>query len=138
VSWTYTDNPQSCPRDALRFKVGDTNEEDPLLTDAQCDFLLNDYSGDILQAAIEACRSLAAKFAAAKPCSVGEMENPPTERAKVFLTLADSLRAEAEAEEDEEEEESVEESQPSPGYSSAALNRKPLFTRGVGYGTGNE
>lgn len=137
MSWTYSDYPQGSPRDALRFKVGDTNGDDPLLTDAQCDNLLDESNDDVLKAAIAGCLALAAKFAAQKPSSVMDTENPPTDRAKVFLSLADKFRAEVEDREDEEEEE-AEDSPPSPGFSSAALNRSRLFTRGIGYGSSDE
>ena len=132
MSWTYTDNPLGSPRDALRFKIGDTNQDDPLLTDAQCGYLLDDYANDILRAAIAGCEALAAKFAAARPSGAGDIDNPPQDRAKVFLALADKLRIEAESEEAKEEEEEAD-WLPKPGYSSTALNRKALFRRGIGY-----
>jgi len=134
VSWTYSDNPLGSPRDALRFKVGDTNEDDPLLTDAQCDKLLDESDNDVLKAAIAGCLALAAKFAAQKPSSVMDTKNPATDRAKVFLSLAEKLRAE----EKENEEEEAEDSPPGPGFSSAALNRTRLFMRGIGYGSIDE
>jgi hypothetical protein len=134
MSWTYTDNPLGDPRDALRLRVGDINEDDQLLSDAQCDYFLALHPDDLLLAAIKACEAIAARLAGTRPSSVGEADNPPQDRAKVFLDLADKLRIEAELEEAKEEKEEAEaKSLPRPGYSSAALNRKALFWSGIGY-----
>lgn len=42
--WTYSGNPSSSLRDAVRFHLGDTNEADQLLADAELDYLITDWA----------------------------------------------------------------------------------------------
>ena len=61
--WTYSGNPASSPRDAVRYRIGDTDPDGPLLTDESLDFELQEAGGSVRAAAAEACRAIAAKFA---------------------------------------------------------------------------
>lgn len=62
MTWTYSGNPASSDRDAVRFLVGDTDTTDQLITDEEIAYLLSVYS-EAPNAAVGAARSIAAKFA---------------------------------------------------------------------------
>ncbi|NPV63661.1 MAG: hypothetical protein HPY61_13740 [Methanotrichaceae archaeon] len=127
MTWTYTDDPAGSPRDALRLKIGDVRQDDPLLSDQEVQYFLEKHSGNILLASIEACEALAARFARDAVEYVGDLNNSPAKKSENYLKLAVQLRSEI-------GEEVYEEAPPSPGYSSQALSREPMFYRGVGYG----
>lgn len=61
MSWTF-DPSLATGRDRLRFHIGDTDENDPQLTNETLDALLVSYPTEA-RAASEACFRLAAKYA---------------------------------------------------------------------------
>ncbi len=58
-TYTYTNAPTATNRDGVRFLVGDTDLDDPFLTDGEIDFLLTQYPSATL-AASYAAESIAA------------------------------------------------------------------------------
>jgi hypothetical protein len=62
MGWTYSGNPQSSTKDAIRFMVGDTVEASPLLQDEEIYFALGEVSNNIYRAASNVCYNLAAQF----------------------------------------------------------------------------
>jgi len=68
MSWTYDNAPSTTSasgrRDAVRYLIGDTDSEvTPTLSDEEIAFSLLQNGNAILSSAIDACRSLAAKWA---------------------------------------------------------------------------
>lgn len=61
MTWTYTGNPASSDRDAVRFLVADTDSTDPLISDEEIAYLLDLYT-EAPHAAVGAARAIAAKF----------------------------------------------------------------------------
>lgn len=61
MTWTYSGNPTSSDRDAVRFLVADTDSTDPLITDEEIAYLLTLYT-EAPHAAVGAARAIAAKF----------------------------------------------------------------------------
>ena len=61
MTWTYSGNPSSTDRDAVRFLVADTVSSDPLITDEEIAYLLALYT-EPPHAAVGAARAIAAKF----------------------------------------------------------------------------
>ena len=61
MTWTYSGNPSSSDRDAVRFLVGDTTSTDPLISDEEIAYLLVLYT-EPPNAAVGAARAIAAKF----------------------------------------------------------------------------
>lgn len=61
MTWTYSGNPSSTDRDAVRFLVADTVSTDPLITDEEIAYLLDLYT-EPPHAAVGAARAIAAKF----------------------------------------------------------------------------
>ena len=75
VPWTYTRNPGTATkqqrRDDVRFKCGDTEENDPLFSDGEVDALLLAAGDNTLSAAISGCRRLMARWARHVPVTQG-------------------------------------------------------------------
>lgn len=128
----YNDNPVGSLADLVRAKAGDTGSS-PVLSDDAIEAFLVRNRNNVLLAAAEAAEALAAHFASNQVNAVSE-EGAASTRTRNFLLIADRLRAQAKEEEEEKEEEET----PRPGYSSMALNRKALFSRGICYGNSDE
>ena len=62
MSWTYSADPTSSYKDAVRFLIGDTNPDDPLLQDEEINFNLMEVNYNTYRAASNSCYSLAALF----------------------------------------------------------------------------
>lgn len=96
MSFTYSGNPASSPRDEVRFLLGDTTAAKINLQDGEIDYLLAD-GASVTTASIEGARALAARHSAisATSKSVGDLslsyEHGQT--AARFEALADRLRA---------------------------------------------
>ena len=61
MTWTYTGDPSSSERDAVRFLVADTDSTDPLISDEEITYLLSLYT-EPPHASVGAARAIAAKF----------------------------------------------------------------------------
>ena len=66
--WTYSNAPSTTTaagrRDAVRYLIGDTDSDvTPTLSDEEIAFSLSQNTNSLLSSAIDACRSLAAKWA---------------------------------------------------------------------------
>lgn len=90
MSWTYSGDPSSSDRDALRFLIGDTDTTDQQLTDEELDYLLT-FEGSVTAAAIAAIRSLIAKFARFADRSVGDLRVAYSQRIDNYRGLLDQL-----------------------------------------------
>ena len=127
MTWTYTNNPTEISRDALRLAVGDTIETDQRLSDEEVEHFLGLYPDSLDLAAAKAAEAIAARYSSMAVSYVGDLDNSPHLKAEYYLKLARQLRSRA-----KQEEEAVEDSiVASPGCSSEALHREPLFKRGV-------
>jgi len=62
MTWTYSGNPQSSGKDAVRFMVGDTVEANPLIQDEEIYFSLGEVNQNLYRAASNVCYNLAAQF----------------------------------------------------------------------------
>jgi len=121
----YTGQPLTDPRDAVRHTIGDTNNDDLLLTDGEVDYHLNENDGVVLAAAADCAEAIAALPRMQQP-QAGDAGGTPVTRADHYLKLARQLRSRVEVA--AEVEGSI---IASPGCSSEALRREPLFGRGV-------
>lgn len=92
MAWTYTGNPSDSHRDAIRFLIGDTDANDPLLDDAEIDYLHEAAGNSIYQGAHDACHALAAKFTRmATSKSVGDLSLQYQDRAAAYLSLSEQI-----------------------------------------------
>lgn len=126
MSWTFTNDPENVPRDALRSAIGDTNTNDQQLTDEQLAYLLGRHDDNIIEAAIEACAQLAAKYARDAAEAVGDLQQQLFQKSQNYLSLAREYRKQL-------NDENTEETPRKPGYSLTAIQRTPLFKRGITY-----
>ena len=124
----YTGQPLTVPRDAVRHTIGDTDNDDLLLTDEEVDYHLHENDCKILAAAADCAEAIAALPRMQRP-QAGDSGGTPVTRADHYLKLARQLRSREVVEAVEEAEESF---VAKPGYSSEALNRGALFKREVG------
>lgn len=97
--WTYTGDPSSSDRDAVRFKVGDTDDQDGLVADEEIDHLLT-AEGSVTSAAAAVCEHLARRFARFASKSVSapggfSASVSYDQRSRAYADLAVKLREEA-------------------------------------------
>jgi len=62
MSWTYSANPSTSAKDAVRYLIGDTDIDNPIIQDEEIYFNLNEVGGEIYRAASNTCFNLAARF----------------------------------------------------------------------------
>lgn len=92
MAWTYTGDPANSDRDAIRFLIGDTDASDPLLDDAEIDYLHAAAGASVYQGAHDACHALAAKFTRmATSKSVGDLSVTFQDRAAAYLSLSEQI-----------------------------------------------
>ena len=46
MSWSYSGNPKDSPIDDVRFLVGDTNKNEPILQDEEIQYLIDEYGAN--------------------------------------------------------------------------------------------
>jgi hypothetical protein len=93
-TFTYSGDPANNARDAVRFYVGDVDEDRPLLCDDEVDFTLVEHTNQRLAAAVCA-DALQAKFTREATQKVGDISKNLSDVAKAFAALATKLRREA-------------------------------------------
>jgi hypothetical protein len=92
MAWTYTGDPASSDRDAVRFLIGDTDQAEKLVSDEEVDWALQVTNNAIYQAAHDLCVTLAAKYARlATSKSVGDLSLSYSDRSAAFYSLADRI-----------------------------------------------
>lgn len=91
MTFSYSGNPKSSPKDEVRFLLGDTNKSRPMMSNHEINYLI-DEEGSPLQAAISGSLQLAAKYSRMCDETVGKVKKDYSQRSKAFLKLADELR----------------------------------------------
>lgn len=92
MSWTYSGNPASSDKDALRFTIGDTNPEDPELQDEELIFVLEAAgAGNITKAGIISLRRILAKYKSLQDEKVGDVDVKWSQRYKSTKAALDDL-----------------------------------------------
>jgi len=100
ATWSYSGDPQTDSKDAVRFLVGDTGPIAPstapawLLCDEEYIYLLTEYTSP-LSAAAAAADALCAKFARQIDELTGDLQRKCSQRSKAYGNLADKLRKQA-------------------------------------------
>jgi len=92
TGWSYSGDPSQNDKDFVRFTIGDTDVDRPLLLDKEIQHLVTVH-GSASQASIAGARALAAKFSRQSDETVGSVSKSFSQRAKAFLDLAKSLRS---------------------------------------------
>jgi hypothetical protein len=91
MTFSYSGNPQSNDKDKVRFLVGDTDANSPLLQNEEIDYLISSES-NIIMAAVAGCLAIAAHFSRLTDESVGDVSKSYGQRAEHYRDLAKSLR----------------------------------------------
>ncbi|MGH9202204.1 MAG: hypothetical protein ACRD2A_13325 [Vicinamibacterales bacterium] len=90
MTWSYSQDPTQSTRDAVRFLVGDTDENDPQLQNEEIDYLITKYVVAEL-AATQAARTLAARYSRYADRVIGELRISYSQRAANYRELVITL-----------------------------------------------
>lgn len=94
MSFTYDPSALSSePLYEVRFIIGDTAVDKPLLDDEEIEYYLNKYSDAVMQTAVKCCESIAAKYAKFSKKRVNGVEVEIEDVAGKYMQLAKHLRA---------------------------------------------
>lgn len=94
MTWSYSGNPSLSSKDLCRYLIGDTVEDEPLVSDEELAWQLTQQS-DVRLAAAAAAESLSRLFARQASLRTPELSVDFTARAKQYYALATQLRREA-------------------------------------------
>ncbi len=97
MAWTYSADPSTSAADAVRIKIGDTNQADPQLQDEEIQYFLDQYAGASRpqqRAAIDAARALAAKYARESTYRIGQVSETLSRKSEAYERLAEELTTE--------------------------------------------
>lgn len=92
MSWTYSGDPKTSDRDAVRFWTGDVDTTRELLSDQELDFLLTSPYDSVLLAAAAACEVIAGRYAGEVSVSTDGTSVAVSELQNKYEQLALSLR----------------------------------------------
>lgn len=90
LDWSYSHDPATSDKDAVRFLIGDTNSDDKLLSDAEVTYTLS-TEGSVLQAAINCLQNLIVVFSRQVDGSKKEGSQALSQKVQSFRTALDSL-----------------------------------------------
>ena len=92
MSWSYSGDPSSSAKDAVRFLIGDTDTCDQLLQDAEIQYLLNFYQQAPMNTAIRACEAIMTKFSRQANESVGQVKIDFNQKYKAYRDMQRELQ----------------------------------------------
>lgn len=90
MAWSYSGDPSSSVRDAVRFLIGDTDTNDQLISNEEIAYFVTEFA-NARRAASEAARAIAAKFARLMSRSIGGLNADFSAKYRQYLELADNL-----------------------------------------------
>jgi hypothetical protein len=93
MSWNYSGNPASSPKDELRFIIGDTNQAEPIMQDEELDYLIAEYGANRNLLLYNTFVRTATLFARDIKRSLGPQSEDPTERLKFFKEQANAYKS---------------------------------------------
>lgn len=95
LQFTYTRDPENVPRDAVRFLVGDTDGNDPLLDDREIAWTLLQSGGNQKIAAALCAEAISGFFSRETDIRVGDISVAASKLAEQWRKKAEQLRDEA-------------------------------------------
>lgn len=95
MAWSYSGDPSTSPKDEVRFLIGDTSEDDPLLQDEEIAYLLDQCGGSALAAAVAACEGIVAKLSREADLRSGATSISASQRHAHYAALLTDLRRRA-------------------------------------------
>ena len=90
MTWSYSGNPGGSDLDAVRFKIGDTDTTDQQFSDEEITYLLT--TGSVDRAALEAARSLLAKYSRLCDQKTGDIDIKYSQRRESYAALVRQLQ----------------------------------------------
>lgn len=93
MTWTYSGDPSTSAKDAVRFRIGDTDADDQQISDEEISWLLTEEGSNIYAASAQACDGIAAKYARLVDQSAGELSVKFSQRQTHYTNLAAQFRA---------------------------------------------
>lgn len=90
LDWSYSHDPSTSDKDAVRFLIGDTNSDDKLLSDNEINYVLS-AEGTVLQAAINCLQNLIVVYSRQVDTSGDNRSKSLSQRVQSFRTALDSL-----------------------------------------------
>lgn len=118
MSWTYSGNPGTSDLDTVRFLLGDTETNDPLLQDEEITYLLTS-KGSTNAATQQACLVLMAKAAREVDYTIGPEKVEAGKRLEAYRSIMKELKASALS------------SNAVPSWDDATVYREPIFDIGM-------
>lgn len=95
MSWSYSGDPSESSVDAVRFLVGDTHSDEPLVTNEEIEWSLLQYT-NIYAAAALVAETIASYFATqANSITIGPLREEYGTRAKDYQERVKSLKSKA-------------------------------------------
>jgi hypothetical protein len=91
VSWSYSGDPGASDLDEVRFLIGDTDTDDQQLSDEEINYLLTS-TGSVQAAALEAARSLWAKYSRLVDQKTGDIDIKYSQRKDAYAALIRQLQ----------------------------------------------
>lgn len=91
MAWTYSNDPSSSPKDAVRFLVGDIDTDDQLIGDEEINYIVEEFD-DVYTAAGSVAETLAAKFAREVTHSGDGLSYSGNQLYQHYTDLAERLR----------------------------------------------
>jgi hypothetical protein len=104
MAFTYSGDPSTSTKDAVRFEIQDINENAPLLSDAEISYALtvegvnspeNSNQYEVLEAGAHCMEALSRRFASIADRASGTLKITSTKRAQVYTERAEALRLRA-------------------------------------------
>lgn len=94
MAFSYSGDPSNSDKDKVRFLLGDTNKDAPLLQDGEIAFLITSQN-TVIEAAVAGAQAIAAQFARLTDESVGDISKSYSQRVEHYRQLASDLRRRA-------------------------------------------
>ena len=92
MSWSYSGDPSTSTRDAVRWHIGDTDSDEQMVSNEEIDFALGRNTAP-LRAAIEVLESVASRYARQVDTSTGGISVMLGARSAAIRAQVDTLRA---------------------------------------------
>lgn len=92
MTWSYSGDPSTSDKDAVRFLTGDTVQTEQLIQDEEIDWLLTEY-GSPQRTSYFAALAIAAKCARSYRQETGKIKVWANQKFKQYTELAESMKA---------------------------------------------
>ena len=94
MSWSYSGDPSTSDKDAVRYLIGDTDEDNPLVNDEEIEYILS-IEGNVIRAGAMVAESIAGKFSRRADRTIGDYSEKFSQIHQQYLSLAEKLRRQA-------------------------------------------